>query len=442
MESFIAEGTDQIIPELSPEAYQNQASYIVSRTQTRTSCPTPTLSPNSVRTAKISIVDGNFLDLSSCWFSFNVRNTSDAPGTEVKDLQPLSAIPHCWFRRAIIRVNGATVDDVMHLNRLEEQISRFVSNNKKRNWGDAGHGWETLNDEGVGRSRVIKKGQTRRVTWRPLSLGFLTSAQKLLPCMGGAASGLTFEFELEDFTKACLGGDSHSQSWEISSFQCHIDSVQLTSELTTSFADMLQKGESILIPYVANTCDVQYLQSGGKYTLSLAKQMSRLATCFVSLGVADDDTSVHTKEMNNFYLSRNAKIPGANELATYIQVNNQRWPVFDQEGTKEAFHRLIQATGTWNSTAHSVCIGADAYEGKHATDLPAADAAQATDANMWIAGFDLESLPQAQNTGIPVQGGGMVQINLKNVGEPKRAYVSCHFDAVLELKSQGAIAYS
>jgi hypothetical protein len=80
----------------------------------------------------------------------------------------------------------------------------------------------------------------------------LASAQKLLPMMGGAAAGMTFEFELEDSTQACLGGANKSQSWEISSFQCHIDSVQLTSELTTSFADMLQRGESILIPYVAN----------------------------------------------------------------------------------------------------------------------------------------------------------------------------------------------
>ncbi len=133
MESLIAEGTDQIIPELSPGAYQNQASYVVSRTQTRTSCPTPILSPRAVRTAKISIVDGNFIDLSSCWFSFTVRNTSTAEADPVADLQPLSALPHCWFRRAIIRVNGATVDDVMHLNRVEEQISRFVSTNKKRN---------------------------------------------------------------------------------------------------------------------------------------------------------------------------------------------------------------------------------------------------------------------------------------------------------------------
>ena len=118
--------------------------------------------------------------------------------------------------------------------------------------------------------------------------------------MGGAAAGLTFEFELEDLTKACLGGENKSQSWEISSFQCHIDSVQLTSELTTSFAETLQAGESILIPHMASTCDVQYLQPGGKYTLSLAKQMSRLANVFVSLGVLDSDGDVHKKEMNNF----------------------------------------------------------------------------------------------------------------------------------------------
>jgi hypothetical protein len=437
MESILSAGGDQIIPELSPEVYQNQASYIVSRSQTRTTCPTPVLSSNGVRTAKVSIVDGNFLDLSSCWFSFIVRNTDDT-----HPLQPTDAIPSNWFRRCIVKVNGAVVDDVLHMNRVEQQIERFVSTNKKRNWGDAGHGWETLDDTGLGTSKKIKNGQARRVTWRPLSLGFL-QAQKLLPCLGGAASGLTFEFELEDATKACLDAANHSTKWQLESFSCHIDSVQCTSEFTASMADMLIRGESILIPYSTNVCDVQFLQVGGSYTLSLAKQYSRLATVFVSLGVADDNTSVHTKEANNFFLSRNAKVPGAGELATYIQIGNQRWPVFDQEGTKEAFHRLIQATGTWNSTAHAICIGADAYEGVNAEDLKAdGTAATAADATHWIAGYDLESLPQAQSTGIPVQGGAQIQVNLKNVGNVTKAYITCHADAVLEIRNQGAIAYS
>jgi hypothetical protein len=437
MESILSAGDDQIIPELSPEVYQNQASYIVSRSQTRTTCPTPALSSNGVRTAKISIVDGNFLDLSSCWFSFIVRNKSTT-----HPLQPTDAIPSCWFRRCIVKVNGAVVDDVLHMNRVEQQIERFVSTNKRHNWGDAGHGWDTLDDNGLGVSKTIKQGQARRVTWRPLSLGFL-QAQKLLPCLGGAASGLTFEFELEDAAKACLGGANKSTDWQLESFSCHIDSVQCTSEFTASMADMLIRGESILIPYSTNVCDVQFFQPGSAYTLSLAKQYSRLATVFVSLGVADNNTSVHTKEVNNFFLSRDAKVPGAGELATYIQIGNQRWPVFDQEGTKEAFHRLIQATGTWNSTAHAICIGADAYEGVNADDLKAdGTAATAADATHWIAGYDLESLPQAQSTGIPVQGGAQIQVNLKNVGAIAKAYITCHADAVLEIRNQGAIAYS
>jgi hypothetical protein len=437
MESILSAGDDQIIPELSVEVYKNQASYIVSRSQTRTTCPTPVLSSNGVRTAKVSIVDGNFLSLDSCWFSFVVRNNS-----ATHPLQPTDAIPSNWFRRAIVKVNGAVVDDVLHMNRVEAQIERFVSTNKRRNWGDAGHGWDTLSDSGIGVSKTIKQGQARRVTWRPLSLGFL-QAQKLLPCLGGAASGLVFEFELEDQAKACLGGANHSTDWQLESFSCHIDSVQCTSEFTASMADMLIRGESILIPYSTNICDVQFLQPGGNYTISLAKQYSRLATVFVTLGVADDDTDVHHKEVNNFFLSRNAKVPGAGELATYIQIGNQRWPVFDQEGTKEAFHRLIQATGTWNSTAHAVCIGADAYEGVNASDLPdGAEAALLHDATHWIAGYDLESLPQAQSTGVPVQGGAQIQLVLKNVGNVTKAYVTCHADAVLEIRSQGAIAYS
>ena len=64
-----------------------------------------------------------------------------------------------------------------------------------------------------------------------------------------------------------------------------------------------------------------------------------------------------------------------------------------------------------------------------------------------MAGFDLESVPGAEASGIPVQGGGTVQISLKNISAAdaetaQKAYISTHYDAVFELKSQGAIVYS
>ncbi len=174
------------------------------------SCPTPEISPGGVRTAKISIVSGNFLDLSSLHFSFLVRNeeADAAEGAPGHPLLPLSAIPHSFWRRIRISVNGAVVEDLNFANRVEEQISRFLSTNKRRNVGDAGFGWEYLNDSNtrqltnhtvhhstmVGQSKTVRTGRAVRVTWRPLGLGFLQTS-KFLPMLGGAASGLCIELE-------------------------------------------------------------------------------------------------------------------------------------------------------------------------------------------------------------------------------------------------------
>ena len=439
MESVLAQGTDQRIPELDVSVYQNQASYVIKREQTSTTCPTPAISPSSVRTAKFNIVDGNFLDLSTLHFTFTVVNLDNTDGNST--LTPASAIPHCWWRGAIVKVNGATVEDVNHLSRLEEQITRFCAPNKRRNWGDAGTGWATLTDLSTDAvSKSIPRFSSKRVTWRPVSLGFLQCG-KYLPMMGGAAGGLQIELECADLLDACLNVAGRSATWELRDLQCHVSSVQLASEMTSSFADMLIAGESILIPYQANSMDVQYLTGAQNVNLSLAKQFSRLATVFVSLEdgagatapTALEGPQALTKSMNNFSLPA-ASADGPNAVESYIQVNNQRWPQFNTVGTKHHFMRLLQCLGVWNSISHSVCISAAGYGDGEAPS------------RQFVAGFDLESVPGAEASGIPVQGGGTVQISLKNISNDatraQKAYIPTHYDAVLELKSQGAIVYS
>jgi hypothetical protein len=437
MEAIIAAGNDQPIPELSVSSHQDQASYVISRVQTSTTCATPVLSPTSVRTAKISIVDGNFLDLSTLFFSFSVFNSQVAPNdNSATPLQPLSAIPHGWFRRAVVKINGATCEDVSSMARVEEQVSRFASTNKRRNWGDAGHSWDTLTDDATdAKSKTIARGARQAVTWRPLSLGFL-QMKKYLPMMGGS-SGLTIELELSDSLDAVLDGTGNSTSWHIENLQCHVDSVQLTSEMTNKFATILQDGGTLLLPYQANSCDVLYLDGSTNQTLSLAKQYSRLATVMVSLGVDDAATpalrttgGVMRKAMNNFYLGA-INADGADAISSHIQVNNQRWPQFDIVGAKQHFFRMLQGIGVLNSVSHAVSISSDGYGGTGA--LPA---------SQFLVAYDLEAVPHRESTGMAVQGGGTVQIKLKNCGEPKRAFVTTHYDAVLEIRSQGAISYS
>ena len=118
--------------------------------------------------------------------------------------------------------------------------------------------------------------------------------------LGGASGGLSIELEACDHTDAVVDHTGNSVLWQLEQLQCHVDSVQLTSEMTANFADMLIRGESILISYQANSMDVQYLTGGANQTLSLAKQFSRLATVFVSLedtvGASSADNAVGVNE--------------------------------------------------------------------------------------------------------------------------------------------------
>jgi hypothetical protein len=426
MESILASGTDQRIPELDVSVYQDQASYVLSRTQSTTTCATPVVNPTGVRTAKVSIVDGNFLDLSTLSFSFKIHNTG------ATQLRPCNAIPSCWWRRMLLKVNGTTVEDLNHLNRMERQIEQFVATNKRRNWGDAGSGWQTLTDAGTDAlAAVIPANTSKKVTWRPLSSGFLQSG-KYLPSMGGAAGGLVLELETADLTDAVVNHGDNSTTWQIEDFQVHIDSVQLESSMTNAMADMLIRGESILIPYQANDCQKMFLTGGTNQVLSLAKQYSRLASVIVSftdtIGApgSDDAAGSNNKEVNKFYLAQ-----GSSEtVESFITVNNQRWPQFNTVGTKHHFMRLLMGLGVWNSVSHSVNISAAGYGDGSA------------DSRQFCIMNDLEAVPHASATGIPVQGGGIVQVTGLNLGAPTAAFVTSHYDAVLEIRSQGAIAYS
>jgi hypothetical protein len=84
----------------------------------------------------------------------------------------------------------------------------------------------------------------------------------------------------------------------------------------------------------------------------------------------------------------------------------------------------------WNSVSHATNISAAGYGDGTAVS------------KQFVIGFDLESVPHAEASGISVQGGGNVQVSLKNVGAPTKAYICTHYDAALEIKSQGSIVYS
>ena len=436
MESFIAAANSDMqaevkIPEINLTAFDQQAPYVTRRDQTSTVCPVPVLKPTTTRTAKLTVTDMNFIDVGSLYFTMKIRNNA-AAGTV---LRPLSAIPHCWFRRMRWMLNGCVLEDISQLSRVEEQISRFVSTNKRRNYGSVGSGWATLTDVGSDAlPKTIEGGHVKKVAWRPLSSGWLACG-KYIPLLGGSSGGLSCELELADSKDAVLDAAGLSTDWQIEELEMHVDSVTMATELASQMAEQLIN-DSILIPFQSNACDVQFLPAGSNnVTLSLAKQYSRLNSVIVSFAdeiaadaPANSAAGVHSKLMNRFYLE------GANKetVSSFLQLNNMRYPQHDTVGAQQHMIKLQQGLGVYNSVSHSVAFSQDAYGG---TDAGA-------DARYFCIMTDTEMVPHVSASGMPVLGGGVIQLTAKNLGAPRTAFIMTQFDSVCEIRSQGCALYT
>jgi len=316
-------------------------------------------------------------------------------------------------------------------------FSRFMSLAKRENGAVMGHGGTGATQAGDDhKARPIAANAEKRVLWRCLTSGLLNCG-KWLPAMLLGAGGLTIELEVAAAADAVRAHAGDSTNYVLKDLICHVDSCTLTSELTEQYSSMLLSGRSIMLPYQAMDCSLQYLTATtGSHTLNSAKQWTRLDTMFVSLDMeepaaAQDDATIKNRHINKFYLAG----ASSNTVESYISINNRRWGDFPTVGAPQHWNRLVRAIGTMPSIAHSSNINDVTY-----------GCVPGTDGNSFVIGFDLEKVPQATASGENVTTGGLVSIHLNNVGaagaSPTRAYIVASYSAVLELKDTGAFVYS
>jgi hypothetical protein len=432
MESIISSGNDFLLGPLSYDVMQDQASYVTSRRNSQIFANVSEVGPNAVKSVKFNLADpSGFLDLSTLCFSFTVVNTG--PGV----LHPLTAIPHNFWSRLIVRCSSALVEDIQHMGKTEEMFSRFMSLEKRKNAAVMGLGQTGGTQAGDDHAaRTIAAGAQKRVVWRPLSSGLLNCG-KWMPAMLLGAGGLTFELEVADAVAAVRNFTGESVNYVLKDMICHVDTCTLTSELTEQYSGMLLSGRSLMIPYQTIDSTIQYLAATtANHSLNISKQMTPLNTVFCSLDqeeptITADAAGTKSRHINKFYL------PGAsaNTIESYISVNNKRWPDHATVGAPQHWNRLIRAIGTMTSLAHSTNISDETY-----------GCVQGTAGNSFFAAFDLERASGASASGENVNTGGLVSIHLANTGvgssASTRAHIVANYSAVLELKDTGAFVYS
>ena len=126
-------------------------------------------------------------------------------------------------------------------------------------------------------------------------------------------------------------------------------------------------------------------------------------------------------------------------VESYLAVNSKRYPQFNAVGCQQHLIRLMQTLGIYNSVSHATNLSYYGYSGKKNGEEGATGD---TPARQFQFAWDLETVGQAEASGEPVAGGAIVQIHLENIAGATAAYVATHFDAVLEIRQQGAVLYS
>lgn len=453
MEALLAANEDILIPPLSLTLNKG-ASYILARRQATIFSAVSRASPQGVQTLKFNIASTTeWADPASVIISFDVVNESGNP------LYPATVGAHCLFERYQCRISSQSIEDQEHYGRTVECLSRLIPAEKRLNEGALGFGTDmsqsvagtaaaanpsdTPEAAGVARlvngavvsgnpflggSHVAKPilGFSRKRVYMKLPLsGVFTAHQKYLPCWSMGAGGVEVLLSLAPAADSFIPGTDKSSAYHLEDIRLEVDMVTIDSGVQEQYNDALRNGGSLQIhTKMWNTTQV-YLpaDNSGSFDVSLAKSLTKLATCFFNFSEELDDTA---KQNGRMYANTFLMYPAAYEtIESFVQVGSRRFPEFSNKGVTSHFWKLTNALGIARSLPHSVNTDVDSYA-----------------SDSFAMGFDLEACPLVAASGINTTGGQEISLRVKNFRDganiPRRCWAMLHYEAIIHLQSTGA----
>ncbi len=392
-------------------------------------------SPVGVRVLTFQCSGLGFLDASSLCLSVQCNNHSTAAdGTTLKPLTPELA---CMIQEIRILVGGTEIERISGYNRLYHLMSQGLSVDKKRNNADICFGIASVNtvtgdDHGIA-------GQN----WTPVTIPAASNVQVMHRIMSGLsqqrlfvplwalqAGGLTIEVMLTgtygealDTTWVPAAGAvpahfTHSQEWSWSNCQLKADVLRVDDEMMQSYSKFILSGQKLLIP-LKTYSTVQMAVSGPDYELAVPRQFARLNQVFVTFNRSGSWTATQ-KDGNFFYFPSASQ----NAVTATIQVGDKKYPEHEYKSLSEFIYRYQKGTGLDKSSSHTATVSRQSFAETN-----------------FVCMFDLETVPQANHSGLNTSAGSIV-ISFKNVGTdvatyPTQAVIVMVYDEIVEIGDAG-----
>jgi hypothetical protein len=235
-----------------------------------------------------------------------------------------------------------------------------------------------------------------------------------------------------------------SKTWSIQNVQVKCDVLSLDSQLNNNFFEVLKEGSSLPIPFSSFSVS-QHVLNGNENTINISRSVSRLKTIFItlfkdSMGIpargADGvlnlaQTILNQNVCNSFYhpcAGTGTQFITAHSrwntpaIEWYIQIGSRRFPEYPITSTSETFYQLRKALGIHHSKFHAIDLNVYSYHSNH-----------------HLMAIDLEKSLGVSYTGENTKHGELITIHLKNTGGAQYAFVTLHYDAILELRDTGCV---
>jgi hypothetical protein len=397
--------------------------------------------------------DGTWLDPSTIRVQFDLRNNETA---SLKEVRPLGG-PHLFFRRARVIVGNQLAEDVIDYNRTHEMFFSFMPDNVRDNidiegfghrWDDKETKWgETYTETNM---PGILGGDYKTVSFKPF-LG-LTMQSKLIPVK---FAPIVLELEVvnsnldpiitpdkkntpTDSTTVFVSGTASpgqaqtGTNWSIENICIKCDCCTLDNSLNNSYVEHLLSGKALPIKY-STFINQQSSISGKNVAIQVARAVSRLQKCFISLYRTPATESILDKQAIKFYhpMDLGNSYRSDLELEFQIQLGSKLYPEYPVRSVSERFSILKQTLNLPDWGLHSVGIDFKQYIN-----------------DKFIFGMSFEKVPEASWTGTNTKAGQALIVKMKALNDSAMytdvadlMYITLVSEQILEIRDVGVSVY-
>ena len=397
--------------------------------------------------------DGTWIDPSTIRIQFDLKNNETAT---LKAVRPLGN-PHLFFSRARVMVGSQLVEDIQFYNRTHEMFFSMMPDNVRDNidiegfgyrWDDKQSKWGTTFDDTT--MYGVIGADYKTVSFKPL-LG-LTLQSKLIPVK---FAPIILELEVvnsnldpiitpdkkntptDSTVTFCSGAASAGQAqtgtnWSIENICVKCDCCTLDNSLNNSYVEHLLSGKALPIKYSTYINQMSAI-SGKTVAVQVARAVSRLQKCFITLYKNPTTETILDKQAIKFYhpMDQGNVYSTAHELEFQIQLGSKLYPEYPVRSVSECFSILKQTLNLPDWGLHSVGIDFQQYIN-----------------DKFIFAMSFEKVPESSWTGVNSKAGQLLIIKMNAVDQANMyndiadlMYITLVSEQILEIRDVGVSVY-